>query len=216
MRVRDIMTTNVITIAPDTSIINTKRIMREHNFRRLPVVKDGELVGIVTDKDLEKASPRGGSAGGLWEFSYNVMSVFGTRVEEIMKRDVVTATPAMTVEEALSLAQSRKVGALVVVEGKKVVGIATTNDFFYGIVNKVLGVGEHGARIQVVGGGESKRLEEVISLINKHRLDITNIHIFLPVGKTKRDVVVHVNSEDVEQLVAELKAKGYRVGLRKR
>ena len=216
MKVRDIMTRDVITITPETSLINAKRIMREHKFRRLPVVKDGQLIGIVTDKDLEKVSPRTGSDSGLWEFSYNVTSVFGTRVEEIMKRDVVTATPDMTVEEALALAQSRRIGSLVVVEGKKVVGIATTNDFFYRIVNKVLGLGEHGTRIQVVGGGETKNLEEVISLINKHRLDIITMHLFVPLGKAKKDAVVHVNSDDVDDLVAELKGKGYRVGLRKR
>lgn len=216
MKVRDIMTRNVVTIAPETSIINAKRIMREGKFRRLPVVKGGKLVGIVTDKDLEKYSPQRGAPSGLWELSYEVTSVFGARVEEVMKKNVVTATPSMTVEEAVTLAQNNKIGALVVVDDGKVVGIATTNDFFYGIVNKVLGLGEPGARIQVVGGGEGKNLEEVIFLINKHGLKITNIHIFLPLGKTVRDVVVHVSTEDVDKLVAELKEKGYRVGLRKR
>ena len=217
MYVRDIMTTDVITIPANTSIINAKRIMREHKFRRLPVVDGGgKLVGIVTEADLEKVSPPGSASPGVWEFSYNVMSIFGTQVREVMKKKVVTVTPGTTVEEAVAVAQANKVGALVVVEDDRVVGIVTTNDFFYRIVNKVLGVGEPGVRIQVTGGGEGKALEEVISLINKHGLRITTLHIIALPQTTKKDVVAHVDCEDASRLISELTGRGYEVALRKR
>lgn len=217
MYVRDIMTPNVITIPADTSIINAKRIMREHKFRRLPVVDDGKLVGIVTEERLEKVAPPKGTSPSIWEFSYSLVSAFGTQVREVMsKKKLVTVSPDMTVEAAVALAQSKKVGALVVVENGKVVGICTTNDFFYRIVNKVLGLGEPGSRIHVTGGGESKELEEIISLINRHGLQIATIHITTPAGATKKDVVVHVNSENVGKIIAEMKDKGYEAVLRKR
>ena len=216
MYVRDIMTRNVITIPANTSIIQAKRIMREHRFRRLPVVDDGKLVGIVTESKLEQVSLRGDAACSVWEFGYDVMNMFNTHVREIMSRNVLTVSPDTTVEEAVALAQAKKVGALVVVEDGKVVGIATTNDFFYRIVNKVLGVGEPGARIQVIGGGEGKELEEIISLINKHGLKIITLHIFTLPGTTRKDVVVHIDSEDVSQLVADLEKQGYKVNLRQR
>jgi acetoin utilization protein AcuB len=137
-------------------------------------------------------------------------------VKEIMERNVVTVSPDMSAEESLAVAQGNKVGALVVVEDGKVVGIATTNDFFYKIVNPVLGLGQPGTRLEIACGGEGKALEEIISIINKLGLEITTVHIEQLPEATKKDVCVHVNSEDVSQLVSQLKAKGYKVGVRRR
>jgi len=213
MYVRDIMTTNVVTIPSSTSIADAKRIMEAHRFRRLPVVDKGKLVGIVTERRLESVSPSKATSLTIWELSYLLDK---TTVKEIMERNVVTVSPDMTAEESLTLAQSHKVGALVVVEEGRVAGIATTNDFFYKIVNPVLGLGEPGTRIEVVGGGEAKALAEVISTINKFGLGITTLHIeALPEAK-KKDVCVHVDSEDVGRLVSELQGKGYKVSVRRR
>ena len=96
------------------------------------------------------------------------------------------------------------------------VGVSTTNDFFYKIVNPVLGLGQPGSRIEVTGGGEGKALEEIISTINRLGLEITTLHIeALPEADT-RDICVHVSTEDVSQLMAELGSKGYPVSVRQR
>ncbi len=216
MYVRDIMTTHVVTIPSNTTIISAKRIMETHGFRRLPVVDKGKLVGIVTDDRLKRVALPETTSHDIWELSYSFVSLYRTQVKKIMKKNVVAVTPDMTVEEAVALAQARKVGALVVVEDNQVVGIATTNDFFYRVVNKVLGVGEPGTRIEVAEGGEGKPLEEIVSYINKYGLNITSLHIIALPEATKKDVVVHVDSEDVNQLVTELRDKGYKVSLRKR
>jgi len=216
MYLRDIMTTDVITISKNTSVITAKRIMDSHNFKRLPVVDKGKLVGLVTKKSLERTIPSGTALNDIWELSYELASAYRTPVKKIMSRDVVTATPDMTAEEAVALAQSKKVGALVVVEDNQVVGIVTTNDFFYKILNKVLGVGDSGTRIEVAGGGEGKTLEEIISCINKAGLNITTLHIYKHPGRAKKNVVIHVDSEDVDNCVTQLKNMGYKVSLRKR
>jgi acetoin utilization protein AcuB len=214
MYVRDIMTTNVVTIPSSTSMADAKRIMEAHRIRRLPVVDKGKLVGMVTERRLESVSPSKATSLSVWELSYLLDK---TPVKEIMERNVVTASPDMSAEESLALAQSNKVGSLVVVdEDGRIVGIATTNDFFYRIVNPILGLGEPGTRIEIVGGGEAKALEEIISTINKLGLGITTLHIeALPEAKQK-DVCIHVDTEDASQLISALKAKGYRVSLRKR
>jgi acetoin utilization protein AcuB len=213
MYVRDIMTTNVVTIPSSTSIADAKRIMEAHHIRRLPVVDKGKLVGIVTDRRLESVSPSKATSLTVWELSYLLDK---TTVKEIMERDVVTVSPDMTAEESLALAQSNKVGALVVVEDGRVVGIATTNDFFYKIVNPILGLDQPGTRIEIAGGGEAKVLEKIISTVNKLGLGITTLHIEALPEATQKDVCVHVNTEDVSQLISELKAKGYKVGVRQR
>ena len=216
MYIRDIMTTDVVTIPSDTNILQARRIMESHGFRRLPVVDKGKLVGIVTADRLERIAPSETTAHGMWELTYSLSSLYRTQAKQVMHKQVVTAAPDMTIEEALALAQSKKVGALVVVDEGKVVGIVTTNDFFYRVVNPVLGVGEPGQRIWVGGGGEGKTLEEVISIINNLGLEIITLHIIAAPKATKKDLVVHVNCDDVTPLVTELEDKGYKVGLRKR
>ena len=213
MYVRDIMTTNVVTIPSSTSITDAKRIMEAHRFRRLPVVDKGKLVGIVTERKLESVSPSKATSLSVWELSYLLDK---TPVKEIMERNVVTVPPDMTVEESLAVAQSNKVGALVVVEDGRVVGISTTNDFFYKIVNPLLGLGQPGSRVEITGGGECNEMEKIISAINKLGLRVVTCHIIALPEATKKDIVVHVDTEDVSQLVTELEGKGCKVSVRKR
>ena len=213
MYVYDIMTTNVVTIPSSTSIADAKRIMEAHRIRRLPVVDKGKLVGMVTERRLESVSPSKATSLSVWELSYLLNK---TSVKEIMERNVVTVSPDMSAEESLAIAQGRKVGALVVIEDGRVVGIVTTNDFFYKIVNPILGLGQPGTRIEVIGAGETKALQEIISTVNKLGLEITTLHIEELPEATKKDVCVHIKSEDVSQLITELKGKGYRVSVRKR
>jgi len=213
MYVRDIMASNVVTIPSSTSVAEAKRIMEAHRFRRLPVVDKGKLVGIITEHGLEKVSPSKATSLTVWELSYLLDK---TTVKEVMEKNVVTVSPDTTAEEALAVAQGHRVGALVVVDGGNVVGILTTNDFFYKIVNPVLGLGEPGFRVEITGGGESQALEEIISMVNKHCLEMTNLHIVAPPDADKKDVIVHLNCEDVSQIKTDLEGKGYKVSLRQR
>lgn len=216
MHLRDIMTTDVITLPSNTPIIDAKRIMEAHKFRRIPVVNRGRLVGIVTKRSLERAIPPEPNPRDLLEFSYNIARLYRTPIRDIMQKDVVTATPDMTAEQAVWLAQQKKVGALVVVEDKQVVGIATTNDFFYKILNRILGIDEPGTRLEIAGGGEGKALEEIIHCLNETDQTITTLHIYKRRGRAKKNLVVHLDSLDVEQCMAELKNKGYKVIVRVR
>ncbi|MDZ4164408.1 MAG: CBS domain-containing protein [Smithellaceae bacterium] len=213
MYVKDIMTTNVVTVPSSMSIADAKRIMMAHKCRRLPVVDKGRLVGIVTENRLEQVSPSKATSLTVWEMGYLLEK---TTVKEIMEKHVVTVEPDMTVEEGLAIAQSNKVGAVVVVVEGRVEGIITTNDFFYKIANKILGIGEPGVRVEVTDGGEGPALEEIISAVNKHNLRIVTLHVIAPPDKDKKDVVVHIESNNTEKLVEELRGKGFTVSVRKR
>ena len=218
MYISDVMTTNVVTIPSSSSIAYAKRIMTAHKIERLPVVDKGKLVGIVTARRLDQVSPSKATSLTVWELSYLLEK---TTVKEIMEEHVVTVSPDMTVEEAVSVAQSNKVGSLVVLEDSRVVGIVTTNDFFYKIANPILGVAKGGAplpgtRIEITGGGDGKAMEEIISTTNKLGLKMTSVHSMPPVeGTVTRDLCIHMEKEDVTQLVSELESKGYTVKLRK-
>ena len=218
MFVRDIMTTNVVTIPSNTSVIDAKRLLAQKKLRRAPVVERGRLVGIITTDRLDKTGPREfASAGNLWDIAYAMATLHQTTVKEVMQKNVVTVRPEMTVEEAVALAQSKRVGCLVVIEDtNKIAGMVTTNDFFYKIANPVLGIGQPGCRIEITGGGETKALGEIFSTIGKHNLEITTLQVIKLPNAAKKDLVVHLGCENVSQLVDELKSKGYKAELRKR
>ena len=215
MFVKDIMTMNVVTIPSNTSISDAKRIMEAHRIRRLPIVDRGKLVGIVTEHRLEAYTPSKATTLSVWEIGYLLGN---TPVKEIMEKNVVTATPDMTVEEVLALAQEKKAGALPVLEDGRLVGIVTTNDFFYKIANPVLGIGMPGTRIEVIGRGDDKVIENVVSLANREGIRIITIHVLnLPESpQEKKDIVIHLDIEDTTKIVEELKTKGYEVILRTR
>jgi len=207
------MTTNVVTIPSSTSIADAKRIMEAHHFRRLPVVDRGKLVGIVTERRLEQVSPSKATSLTVWELSYLLDK---TPVKEIMAKTIVTVPPDMSAEEAVALAQKERVGSLLVVDGDQLVGIATTNDFFYKIVNPILGLGLPGSRIEVSGAGDGQSLEEILSITNRLGLKITTLHIEQSPDAAKKDVCVHIDIDDAGALIAELKNKGYSAALRHR
>ena len=107
MFIRDVMTTNVVTIPSSTSLADARRIMDAHRIRRLPVVDKGRLVGMVSRDTLDKAGPSKLTTFSMHELSYLLSKV---TVKEVMKTDLVTVPPDATVEEAVTLAQSHKGG----------------------------------------------------------------------------------------------------------
>ena len=206
MLVVDVMTTNVITIKKETPVGEAQKIMKDNKIRRLPVVDDkGRPIGVVTEDRLERIKPPSGTPL-LWQINYLVSH---TTVGDVMRKKVITVKPTDSVEHAIDKAQSAKVGTVLVVEKGEIIGICSTNDFFYGIVNPTLGIGEPGSRIVVVGGGDGKPAEKIISFINKLGIEIKVIWaIFSPTIK-KNNLVLHLETEDVSNIIEELKKLGY-------
>ncbi len=215
MFVKDMMTMNVVSIPSKTSIADAKRILDAHKIRRLPVVDRGRLVGIVTERRLEQYTPSKATSLSVWEIGYLLGN---TPVKDIMEKNVITVTSDMTVEEAIGVAQRNGVGALIVVEKERLVGIVTTNDFFYKIANPVLGIGMPGTRMEVIGKGKDTVIEDVVSLANKKGIRIITIHVIdIPEEPgEKKDIVIHLDTEDVTAFVEEIKKKGYEVIVRMR
>jgi acetoin utilization protein AcuB len=215
MFVKDVMTMNVVSIPSNTSIADAKKIMEAHKIRRLPVVDRGRLVGIVTERRLEQYTPSKATSLSVWEIGYLLGN---TTVKDIMEKNVVTVSPDMTVEEALGAAQNQGVGAVPVVEDGRLVGIVTTNDFFYKIANPVLGIGMPGTRVEVIGKGKDTVIEDVVSLANKQGIRIITIHVIsIPEEPgEKKDIVIHLDTEDTTAFVEDIKKKGYKVIVRTR
>jgi acetoin utilization protein AcuB len=219
MKIKDIMTYNVITVPSSTSIAEAKRIMSAHNITRLPVVDRNRLVGIVTSRAIESVSPSKATSLSIWEVSYLLEK---TTVKEIMAKDVFTVDPEMDAEQALAGAQKRKLGSAVVVQDNKVVGIVTTTDFFNNILNPLLGIGVPGDRIEVTGAIYSSKgpgqLEKLMAIIRKFDYKIHTVHIEGdPMKQEVHDVCFHIfDGHDIDKMLEEFRSQGYQVRLRNR
>jgi len=214
MYVKDVMTMNVVNIPSNTTISDTKKIMDAHKIRRLPVVDRGKIVGIVTERRLEAYTPSKATSLSVWEIGYLLGN---TTVKDIMEKNAVSVTPEMTVEEALATAQERKVGSLLVVEKSgQLVGIVTTNDFFYKIANPTLGIGMPGTRVEVMTKTDKPILEDISKATSQKGMKILTLHMISSTEIGGKDIVIQVDTEDVSKMVKELKDKDYEVLVRKR
>lgn len=126
--VREWMTTPVITVTPFTSISNAHQMMKEKGIRRLPVLDNDDLVGIVTLGDVREASPSDATTLSIWELNYLWSQL---TVEKIMSRKLLTVGPEDTVLAAAQLMLDQKISGLPVVEKSgKLVGMITESDIF--------------------------------------------------------------------------------------
>ena len=212
MLVKDIMTTNVVTTPSDTPIMEARKIMQFHQFERLPIVDKGKLLGVLTGNTVMKASPSEATSLSVWELNYVLAKM---KVKEIMKTNVVTVAPDMTVECAIATAQDSKVGSLVVLDDGKVVGILTTNDLFYKILNPLMGIVSYKDDALGDGAGEAKQMQKVIESINKSDVRIKTVCTLKSLeGEDKNDLAVHLDTEDASQIIAQLKDLGFSVDIR--
>jgi acetoin utilization protein AcuB len=213
MLVVDVMTTEVKTVNWNTPILEALKIMRENNFRRLPVLdEDGRPAGIVSERAIEELKPQGGFPMiwqiGPWAAKHTV--------SEVMNKKLVTVRPTDTVEYATAKAQNAKVGSLIVVEDNKIVGLVTTNDLFYKIVNPTLGIGETGSRVVVIGGGEGQHAARIIEAINRLGIPIKVLWAIYSATNKKNNLVLHLEVEDARKVIGDLAELGYEARLVRR
>jgi acetoin utilization protein AcuB len=126
--VKEWMTAPVISVRPFTSISTAHQIMKEKGIRRLPVVDDDGLVGMVTLGDVREASPSDATTLSIWELNYLWSQL---TVEKIMSRKLFTVGPESTVLAAAQLMLDMKISGLPVVDKTgKLVGMITESDIF--------------------------------------------------------------------------------------
>ncbi len=213
MRVRNIMTSPVLSVSADMPVLEAAKLMKEKRIERLPVVDGGRLLGIVTKDRVLRASPSMATSLSLHEIHYLFAKL---TVKEIMQKDVVTVSPETTVENAVRLAQEKRVGCLPVVENNNVVGILTTNDFFYLVLNPLLGIGEKGARVSVHHCNSPAHLVQALQCVADQKHEIVNA-AYLPSRRgNEKDFVLHIDAEDASQLVACMRERGLEAEQRER
>ncbi len=145
MLVREWMTRDPQTVAATTPVMEAMQRLRDGGFRRLPVVRDGRLVGIVTDRDLKEATPSKATTLSIYELNYLLSKLL---VKDVMVAAVITVNPDDPIERAALLMEEHRVSGLPVIEADAIVGILTITDLLRAFVS-ALGLREGGVRVSV-------------------------------------------------------------------
>jgi len=210
MFVKSKMERNPVTINPDASFYDARKLIREEGIRHLPVVdKNGKLVGIVTDRDIRGVGPSDATLLSVQEINYLLgklkVSGFMTPAETLL-----TVTPDTIIEKAVQLLHDNKIGSLPVVDGNELVGIITETDILELFVD-VVGLNVKGTRITMLLEDEPGKLFGVLKIIKDRNINVISIISPTLTFEGKRMVVIRMKTHEYEDVVKELEKAGYEI-----
>jgi acetoin utilization protein AcuB len=161
MFVGERMSHPVISVTPEVSIHDALAMFKKEHIRRAPVMKDGKLVGIVSERDLLNASPSPVTSLSVWEMNYLISKV---TVKQVMSKKVKTIDVNTPIEEAARIMADTKIGGMPVVRSGKVVGMITETDLFK-IFLELMGARTRGIRVTAVIDDKAGQLARVTKAI---------------------------------------------------
>ena len=198
------MTPNPTTIESTTTIADASELMRKRNFRRLPVVDNGRLVGIVTDRDLRTVAPSPATTLSIFELNYLLAKM---QVNDIMHKNVITIPVDATIEEAALIMSTRHIGGLVVVgENGSVVGVITETDIFNSFV-EIMGLKEGKIRFTFKVSNQVGVLHDISGVFKDLGINISSLATY-PV-EDGAEMVIRFNAQDTVELEKRLTEIGY-------
>ena len=131
MLVRALMTGAPITVPPDVAVLDARQLMANERIRHLLVSLGGDLLGIVTDRDIRLNMPSQATSLSVWELNYLLTKL---TVSEVMTRSVITIGPDRPARDAAQIMLEHKIGALPVVDSGRLIGIVTETDLLRAFV----------------------------------------------------------------------------------
>jgi len=159
------MNPNVITVDADDSMLDATKILKEHNIRHLPVLEKGKLVGVITDRDLKRASASDATSLEAHELLYLIANI---KVREIMTRNPITVPYNYTIEEAAEILLQAKISGMPVVDKDgDVIGTITQTDLFKVLIS-LTGVGKKGVQFAFLLEDRAGSIKEVADIIRSY------------------------------------------------
>lgn len=200
MYVKNYMTTNLILIGPEASMIDANDLMKQHNINRLPVVENERLVGLITRSIIAENSPSGATSLSKFELNYLLDK---TKVKDIMEKQVIQISPNHLLEEAAVIMRNSNIGVLVVSENNQIKGIITDKDIFRAFAD-ISGYNIPGSSV-VVAVQQDRRgvIEEIGDALLESDSNLTNLVVYHTEDGIR--VVIHIDSDKPSDLVEKLK-----------
>jgi acetoin utilization protein AcuB len=133
MLIKDWMATAVLTVDANTSVMRATRIMKENNIRRLPVLSQGRLVGVVTDRDLKEASPSSTSDIDIHEMYYLLSEM---KIKDVMTDKCITLNQDDSLEKAAMVMLKEKISGIMILDDDgNLVGLLSETDILRGFIH---------------------------------------------------------------------------------
>lgn len=208
MLVRSRMTADVVTASPAITLAEALTLTRSHSIRHLPVLENGRLVGLVTDRDLRLAMPP------IWvEQSEELRSALHKKtVGEVMIRSIITTEPSVPIEDAARALYEHRIGCLPVMENGTLVGILTETDVLRSFV-ELFGHGVGSSRIEIRMQNRPGELARVVRLIGiDYKVNITGMVVPPLIGTDDSVAIVHIQTLQPEPIIEQLRKLGYSAG----
>lgn len=205
------MTPKPVTVTPDQTVAEAIDILQQYNIRHLPVVDDqGVLLGILSDRDLRSARPS--SVAQSKERGTVEEQVNNTPIAVLMTRDCLFLVPNATLDDALLLFQSRKIGALPVVnEEEKVVGVFTTADLM-NAYRDLFGLGAKGSvLVSIEDAGDPQALSKLVRIMEEKQVQFTRLVRVEGSEKRKAMIYLRINTYNIRSVYKALEAEGFTV-----
>ncbi|MGB5748560.1 MAG: CBS and ACT domain-containing protein [Desulfobacterales bacterium] len=208
MLVTNWMSKNIITVDENESMHDAMKLLKEHDIRMLPVLKKGKLVGIVTDRDLKRASASDATSLDIHELLYLLTRI---KVKNIMTKEVITVPPDFTVEETAQVLQKNRIsGAPVVDADGQIVGTITKTDLFRVLIS-LTGVGNKGIQFGLQVEDRPGSIKEVADIIRKfggRMVSILSSYDQVPEGYRKVYIRMRsIERSELQNLKQELESK---------
>jgi len=195
MLVANWMSKNIITIDENDSMHDAMKLLKENGIRMLPVIEKGKLIGIVTDRDLKRASASDATSLEIHELFYLLTRI---KVKNLMTKEVITVAPDFTVEETAQVLQKNRIsGAPVVDADGQIVGTITKTDLFRVLIS-LTGVANGGIQfgLQVEDRpGSIKEVADIIRMYGGRMVSILSSYDEVPEGYRK----VYIRMRSIER-----------------
>lgn len=209
MKVKDRMNSNVKKVELDSGINEAFSIMKDNNIRRLPVMDQGKVIGIVTLSDLNRAAPSFATSLSIYELNYLLAR---TKIRDVMPKGqkLLTVSSETFIETAARVMRDNKVSGLPVVDDDKLVGIITETDLFDALID-ILGVHAAHTRIDFIVNDRPGPIAEVTGIIATRGINITNIVVYFDEKKGQYKVILRMKESDYQPVVDEMITRGYEI-----
>lgn len=170
MLVEEIMKKDVFTLRSDQTVQDVMDLFEEKRIRHAPIVDDGKVVGIVTDRDLKDAMPSMFTVSPKGE-------PYKKKVSEIMTANPIIAHPLDFVEEIALVFYEHKIGCLPVVSQNELVGFLTETDLLYTYI-ELTGAHHPGSQIEIKVPNRSGALYEVSKVFYEHNVNVLSVLVY--------------------------------------
>lgn len=189
------MTAQPFTISPEATVPEAVELMHEHNVRKLPVMDGGRLVGVVSQSDIDRASPSMATSFSAGEVAYLLNKL---KVRKVMTKNPTTITKGALLEEAAIMMRDQRIEMLPVMDGDRLVGVITESDILEAFID-LMGSRTPGSRLVIEADDQPGVLARLTGLFAEQEVNITNLAVYR-LGTDRAWVVVGVNSLNTEAL----------------